>query len=107
MTTIKSCDRIPFGLTPVRGILIIEGDIVCEEKRTLVVSELALVFSDMDGVRFEGVYFRVEQNATLSFAVASLLVEKLAGDSGEIFTIEPGGFLGGHADQLRPLPEHG
>ncbi|CAN0382810.1 unnamed protein product, partial [Ectocarpus sp. 12 AP-2014] len=50
MTTIKSCDRIPFGLTPVRGILIIEGDIVCKEKRTLVVSELALIFSDMDGV---------------------------------------------------------
>ncbi|CAN0515398.1 unnamed protein product [Ectocarpus sp. 12 AP-2014] len=107
MTTIKSCYRIPFGLTPVRGILIIEGDIVCTEKRTLVVSELALIFSDMDGVRFEGVHFRVEQNATLSFAVASLLVEKLEGDSGEIFTIEPGGFLGGHADQLRPLPENG
>ncbi|CAN0183403.1 unnamed protein product [Ectocarpus sp. 4 AP-2014] len=107
MTTINSCDRIPFGLTPVRGILIIEGDIACKEKRTLVVSELALIFSDMDGVRFEGVHFRVEQNATLSFAVASLYVERLEGDSGEIFTIEPGGFLGGHADQLRPLPENG
>ncbi|CAM9237912.1 unnamed protein product [Ectocarpus sp. 8 AP-2014] len=107
MTTINSCDRIPFGLIPVRGILIIEGDIVCKEKRTLVVSELALIFSDMDGVRFEGVHFIVEQNATLSFAVASLLVEKLEGDSGEIFTIEPGGYLGGQFDQLRPLPENG
>ncbi|CBJ28306.1 hypothetical protein Esi_0098_0054 [Ectocarpus siliculosus] len=107
MTTINSCDRIPFGLIPVRGILIIEGDIVCAEKRTLVVSELALIFSDMDGVRFERVHFIVEQNATLSFAVASLLVEKLEGDSGEIFTIEPGGFLGGQFDQLRPLPENG
>ncbi|CBJ28296.1 hypothetical protein Esi_0098_0037 [Ectocarpus siliculosus] len=106
-TTIYSCEQFPFDRNPVVGVLIIEGNIVCKNKRTLVVSERAYLFSHMDEVHLEGVHFIVEENAALGIAVATLHVEKLEGDSGEIFTIDPGGFLGGHADHLRPLPENG
>ncbi|CAM9725122.1 unnamed protein product [Ectocarpus sp. 4 AP-2014] len=76
-TTIYSCEQFPFELNPVVGVLIIEGDIVCKEKRTLVVDERAYLFSYMDEVHLEGVHFIVEENAALGIAVATLHVEKL------------------------------
>ncbi|CAN0333793.1 unnamed protein product, partial [Ectocarpus sp. 8 AP-2014] len=107
LTAIDSCDHLRFDRTTVLGILTIEGDILCEEQRTIEVTDKAVIVSNRKPVRFQGVHFHVHEKATLRFAFSTMLAENVEGDSSEIFTIEPEGYVGLHPTAWGPLPESG
>ncbi|CAB1118930.1 unnamed protein product [Ectocarpus sp. CCAP 1310/34] len=107
LTAIDSCEHLRFDRTTVLGILTIEGDIVCEEKRTIEVSDEAVIVSNRNPLHFKGVHFHVHEKASLRFGFSIMLVENLEGDSSEIFTIEPEGYVGLHPTAWGPLPEDG
>ncbi|CBN74686.1 conserved unknown protein [Ectocarpus siliculosus] len=107
LTAIESCERLRFDRTTVLGILTIEGDILCEDQRTIEVTDKAVIVSNRNPLHFKGVHFHVHEKATLRFAFSTMLAENLEGDSSEIFTIEPEGYVGLHPTAWVPLSENG
>ncbi|CBN74704.1 hypothetical protein Esi_0037_0139 [Ectocarpus siliculosus] len=107
LTAIESCEQLRVDRTTVLGILTIEGDILCEELRTIEVTDKAVIVSNRNPLHFKGVHFHVHEKATLRFAFSTMLAENLEGDSSEIFTIEPEGYVGLHPTAWGPLSENG
>ncbi|CAN0288998.1 unnamed protein product, partial [Ectocarpus sp. 13 AM-2016] len=110
ISTLHSCDELRSERTHVQGMsgaLLLDSDILCTETRVLEVTDKLLVVSDKSNLRLEGVHFHVREHAALTFMVPTLMMEKLEGVSGQLFTIEPHGSVAMNADQWVPSPENG
>ncbi|CBN74682.1 hypothetical protein Esi_0037_0106 [Ectocarpus siliculosus] len=105
-----SCNELRFERTPVEGmsgVLLLDDDVMCKEKRILEVGHHVIVVSDKPDLRLKGVHFVVQEKASLTFIVATMVLEKLEGESGELFTVEPQGVLAMSADKWSPSPDNG
>ncbi|CAM9276267.1 unnamed protein product [Ectocarpus sp. 8 AP-2014] len=104
---IHSCDELRSNGTRLEGVLLITGDVVCQEERLLEITDELIILSEKPVLYLEGVRFHVKQNATLRFGVSTMHVEQLEGVSGAIFTVEPQGYVGLHANEQGPVPQDG
>ncbi|CAM9236862.1 unnamed protein product [Ectocarpus sp. 4 AP-2014] len=104
---IHSCDELRSNGTRLEGVLLITDDVVCQEDRLLEITEELIILSEKPVLYLEGVRFHVKQNATLRFGVSTMHVEQLEGVSGAIFTVEPQGYVGLHANEQGPVPHDG
>ncbi|CBN77255.1 conserved unknown protein [Ectocarpus siliculosus] len=104
---IHSCDELRSNGTRLEGVLLITGDVVCQEERLLEITDELIILSEKPVLYLEGVRFHVKQNATLRFGVSAMHVEQLEGGSGAIFTVEPQGYVGLHANGQGPVPQDG
>ncbi|CAN0338667.1 unnamed protein product, partial [Ectocarpus sp. 8 AP-2014] len=73
----------------------------------LEVGHDVIIVSDKPDLRLTGVHFVVDEKASLTFVVAAMVLEKLEGESGELFTVEPQGVLAMSADKWSPSPDNG
>ncbi|CAN0489042.1 unnamed protein product, partial [Ectocarpus sp. 12 AP-2014] len=108
--TLESCNELRFERTPIQGVsgvLLLDDDIVCTEKRILEVGQDVIVVSDKPDLRLKGVHFVVHEKVSLTFIVSTMVLEKIEGESGELFTVEPQGILAMSADKWSPSPEIG
>ncbi|CAM9663667.1 unnamed protein product, partial [Ectocarpus sp. 6 AP-2014] len=104
---IHSCDELRSNGTRLEGVLLITGDVVCQEERLLEITDELIILSEKPVLYLEGVRFHVKQNATLRLGVSAMHVEQLEGVSGAIFTVEPQGYVGLHANGQGPVPQDG
>ncbi|CAM9435686.1 unnamed protein product, partial [Ectocarpus sp. 12 AP-2014] len=104
---IHSCDELRSSGTRLEGVLLITGDVLCQEETLLEITDELIILSEKPVLYLEGVRFHVKQNASLRFSVSTMHVEQLEGVSGAIFTVEPQGYVGLHANEQGPVPQDG